>query len=156
MIFALLVVLTDGLVNVPPSHWQAVHFEVLRNGSTVHCSFEVVSGANRVQAMLLERSQSDRFNAGRPMRPVHVTGFERSARFRAYVAEAGDYVLLLDNRLEGRYAADVRVRIESTDPQSVTVRELPPDRRRAVVTLSILFFGAVLVFSARQYIKHAR
>jgi hypothetical protein len=106
--------------------------------------------------MLLERSQADRFNAGRPMRPIYVTGFESSARFRAHLPEGGDYVLLLDNRLEGRYAAEVQVRLESTDPQKVTVRELSPDRRRAVVTLSVLFFGAVLVFSARQYIKHAR
>jgi hypothetical protein len=32
-------------------------------------------------------------------------------------------------------------------------RELPPERRRAVVALSLLVFGLIVVVSARQFLR---
>jgi hypothetical protein len=153
MILALLVVLTDGLVNVPTSYWRAVPVPVLDNDTTVHCSFDVRTKGAKVQALLMERSQAERFHLGRSINALYVTGLETSARFRQRVPEAGNYILILDNRLE-RQPAEVALRIELTSPHGAAVREVPAERRKAVVALSLAFFGAVVVFSARQFLKH--
>lgn len=154
MTFALLVVVANGLVTVPPSHWQAIAVEVPQNGSTVFCSFQVRSGAERIHAMLLSRAAAERLNRGRDASPLYSTGYEASDSFRVRVEDAGPYVLLLDNRVNGRSAAEVALRLEVTHPRSFDVREASPERRRTVVALSLLFFGGVMVFSARQFLRH--
>lgn len=152
MLLAMLVLLADGMVSVPPSRWQAIEVRIPQHGTLVDCAFRVVEGS-RVSAILLDLEQAERFHRGRSMRPLYSTGFENSARFRYRVSEAGDYVLLLDNRIEGRGPTLVDLRLELLHTQSVHVRELPLERRRAVVAASLLFFGAVAVLSARQYLK---
>ena len=155
MILALLVVLADGLVTVPPTYWRAIAVKVPENDTTVNCSFDVRTEGVKIQALLMERSQGERFRLGRSIDPLYVSGMEASARFRQRVYEAGDYILILDNRLEGKSPAEVALRIELSSPNSAVVREVPPERRRAIVALSLVFFGAVVVFSARQFLKHA-
>jgi hypothetical protein len=155
MIFALLVLLADGLVSVPPSGWKAIEVKIDRNHTAVQCSFHVKTKGTKVQAWLMDRSQAERFNRGWSVKALYFTGFEESMRFRVMAPDAGDYVLMLDNRLEGRWPAEVELRIELSNPQNVNVRELAPDRRRMVVALSLIVFGAVVVFSARQFLKHA-
>jgi hypothetical protein len=155
MILALVVLLADGLVSVPPSEWKAVAVKIDRNNSTVHCAFDVRTKTTKVQAWLMERSQAYRFNRGRAVNALYSTGFETSARFRVRVQDAGEYVLMLDNRLEGRWPAEVALRIELSNPQDENVRELSPERRRTIVAISLIFFGAVVVFAARQFLKHA-
>jgi hypothetical protein len=155
MILALLVVLADSVITVPTAYWRAVAVKVAENDTTVNCSFDVRSEGVKVQALLIERSQIERFRLGRSINPLYVTGLETSARFRQRIPDAGDYILVLDNRLEGRSPAEVALRIELSSPHSSIVREVPPERRRAIVALSLVFFGAVVVFSARQFLKHA-
>jgi hypothetical protein len=152
MILALLVLLADGLVKVPAANWTAVEVRVDSNNATVSCSFDVRTQGSKVQALFMARSDAERFNRGRTVNPLYSTGFESAARFRYRVSQAGDYVLLLDNRLESRHAAEVAVRIDLT--RGVDARELSSDQRRLIVTLSLLFLGAVTVFSARQFLKH--
>jgi hypothetical protein len=149
---AFLTLLANGLVSVPPSHWTAIDVNIPHDGTIVDCWFKVVNGS-RVQAILLDRQQAERFYRGRAIRPVHMTGFNDSGRFRLRLDDAGDYVLLIDNRIEGRTPTEVQVRVELLTPHSIFVRTAPPERRRAVVALSLLFFGSVLVFSARQYLR---
>ena len=150
---AFLVVLTSGLVSVPASQWETVDLRIPEPGTTVDISFHVRHGS-RVQVLLLEREEADRFHRGRSFDPLLTTGFQSSGRVRYRVAERGEYVLLIDNRIEGRGPTLVDLRVEAT-PHHVNVRELPPERRRAVVALSLLFFGATVFFSARQLLKYS-
>ena len=150
---ALWVVLTNGLVSVPPSHWQGIELPFLAARSVLDIDFEVTHGS-RVQLLLLNRQQSDRFERGRSVTPEVTTGFENSGRVRYAVPVSGDYVLMIDNRIEGRAATLVKLKVEVTSPTSAVVRELPAQKRRLVVSLSLLFFGAVVVFSAREFLRH--
>ena len=115
--------------------------------------FEVTHGS-RVQLLLLSRQQSERFERGRSVTPEVTTGFENSGRVRLAIPAAGDYVLMIDNRIEGRAATLVKLKVEVTNPTNAVVRELPAQKRRLVVSLSLLFFGAVVVFSAREFLRH--
>lgn len=149
---ALLVMLADGVLTVPPSEWRALEVTAQRNGTVLDCSFRVLEGS-RVQVMLLDRREAERFHRGRNAWPLHSTGFEEAGRFRRHLSDAGRYVLLIDNRIEHRRPAQVHLRMELLDPNAWEVRTLAPERRRMVVALSLAFFGAVILFSARQYLK---
>jgi len=155
MILALFVVLANSHVTVPAAHWKALEVSIPEPDTTLQCSFDVQTKSTKVQAILIKRSQLGRFERGRHVDALYATGFETSARFRYRIDETGEYILLLDNRLQSRWPAEVSLRVELTSARSTIVREVPPERRRAIVAVSVLFFGAVVVFSARQFLKHA-
>ena len=147
-------ILSHSLIQVPPSHWTAVQLRVAEHETTVECRFKVVKGS-QVQIFIVDQQQAQRFHRGRSFEPVFASGFQSEGHFRTIVHEAGDYVLLLDNRIDARGPAVVEVTLNETRTPTFQARELPPARRQAVVALSLLFFGAVLVFSARQFLKHS-
>lgn len=154
MTLAFLVVVTSGLISVPPSHWQTLNVPVPEPDTTIDISFQAMHGS-RVQLLLLDRKDAERFRRGRSVDPLMTTGFQNAGRLRYRAATQGEYVLLLDNRIEGRSPALVDLRVETAPARSATVRELPPEKRRLVVTLSLLFFGGTIFFSARQLLKHS-
>jgi hypothetical protein len=154
VLFSLLLFLTQTVVKVPPSHWVAVGLKAPQNGSTVHLSFDVESGGSRIQAMVLTRDEAERFHHGRSVRTLFTSGFEESGDYRVLIPDAGDYVLLLDNRLEGRFPTEVSLRFDISHPADVRVRTVSRDRQRATVALSLLFFGAVVVFSATRFLRN--
>lgn len=151
---ALFVLLTNGIVQVPPSRWQLIELAVATGGSTVQCIFEVKKGST-IQMFVTDRSEAERFTRGRSFRPLYSTGFRSQGDFRLRIAEAGSYVLILDNRIDARAPADVNLKLEIISSQTVIPRELPQERRNIVVALSLLFFGFVIVFSAHQFLKSA-
>jgi hypothetical protein len=151
---ALLTIVTTGLVSIPASQWQAVNVHIPERGTMLEISFEVREGS-RIQVLLLDRRQADRFHRGRSVDPAAGTGFQDSGRIRYRAAEAGDYVLILDNRIDGRGATLVDLRVETAGPRPAVVHELSAPRRRTVIALSLLSFGAIVFFSARQLLRHS-
>jgi hypothetical protein len=152
ILLGLLLMFTDTVVKVPPTHWTAIALQVDHNNSMVHASFDVRNGG-RIQAVVLSRAQAERFNQGKTIKSLYSSGFETGAKFHVFVAEAGDYVLLLDNRLEGRFPAEVGLQFEITHQDDLRIQEVPAQTRRATVALSLLFFGAVVVFSAVKFLR---
>ncbi len=150
---ALFTLLMDGVVSVPKSHWLAIEVNTVKPHTVVDCNIAVESEGSTVDALLMPRAEAERFNRGKSFQPLHSTGFQANSRFRYELADAGDYVLLLDNRLEGRRATQVGVRIELWNSDTASVRTLAPEKRRLVVALSVLFFLAIAGFSARQLLK---
>jgi hypothetical protein len=152
MLLAFLVILMDSIVKVPPSHWTSIELKVPRNSTTVNVSFKVENGS-RIQAIVLGREEFERCGRGKSIRPLLMSGFEKSDQFRVFVPDAGDYVLVLDNRIEARFPAEVSLRVELSVPSDAPVRFVSPERRRATIALSLLFFGAVVVFSAAKFLR---
>lgn len=153
-LLALFFVVSHSVITVPPAHWTTVPVPVPQNRSTIHVSFDVADGEPEVQAIILERAQAERFNRGLSNRTLLTSGFRKSDRFRVLVPEAGDYVLLLDNRLNADSAARVSLQLEVSHPDNVGVTTVPPARRRATEALSLLFLGAVIVFSAVKFLRN--
>ncbi|HYP14914.1 MAG TPA: hypothetical protein VEQ63_13385, partial [Bryobacteraceae bacterium] len=121
--------------------------------SVLTCSFEVRGDSSKVQALLLDRIQANRFHRGGRYQALYTTGFQSSDQFRVRLDQPGDFVLMLDNRLGAATAADVSVLVELTPNRAGEIRELPPERRRTVVSLSLLFLGAVIALFARFLMK---
>lgn len=153
ILLALLFAITESLVSIPPAHWTAIAVNTPQNSTTVHVAFEVRSGASKVQAILMDRAEAERFNRAKSIRPLFQSGFVESDQFRVLVPDAGSYVLLLDNRLEAKLPASVHLRLEMSHANDVRVRTVSPERRRATIALSFLFLGAVIVFSAVKFLQ---
>src|SRR4051812_33094550 len=142
ILLALLAVLTDGVVSVPASHWSAIDLPVAHAGTVVEATFSVPRGATAVEAVLVTRRDADRFNAGRSYRPVCRSGFVAEGKLRCEVEQKGEYILLLDNRIEGRHPVEVTLRVVLREPDSVIAVTLPPQKRAIVIALGLLFFVA--------------
>jgi hypothetical protein len=102
-----------------------------------------------VRVALLRREDVGRFRGGQPHRVLLSTAFEHRGEFR-YAPGLGDYSLLLDNRMEGRGPAAVRLEVVLEFPRGgePLARELSPARRLAVIVVSLAVFGALTWFAA--------
>ena len=150
---ALLAVLVDTVVPVQPASWRAIEVKIEKPDTTVDCSYSVEQDSARVEAILVSRHDAERFNQGRSYHPLASTGFQTAAKLRFEIDQPGDYVLLLDNRLETHRSTDVSLKINLREPPSIVAATVSPERRQVVITLSLLFFLGVVMFSARQFMK---
>ncbi len=150
LLLALLAVLLDHTLDVPAGRWKAIDVKVAHRGTTIDCSVEAQPDSARVDALLLTRSDALRFEQGRSVRPLVQTGFQNASRIRHAIAEPGDYILMIDNRLEGRGSTKVAVKIDLWSMNGVEPITLPPRRRYLVVASSVLFFLGVVMYSAKK------
>ena len=152
IVLAFLAVLMDGVISVPPSRWSAIDVQVAEAGTLIDCTFSVRNDASRVQPILVTRADAQRFHEGRSYRPLVPSSYMRAGRLRYETRTAGSYVLLIDNQIENRKAAEVAVRIELWSPRAAEVRTVSPRRRGVVVAVSVLFFAAVTAYFLRRYL----
>jgi hypothetical protein len=155
LVFALLVVLHDGVINVPPASWFALPVSVPADNTALQYVFEVKNGTPQVQTILLPRAQMGRFERGRSVRPTLIIDWREAVNFRHRVKERGEYVLVIDNRIEPAKTAVVDLKVVLNARPDAPITELPESRRRAVVALSVLFFGAVVAFTSWRFLRHA-
>jgi hypothetical protein len=133
----------DETVTIPAADWKAFGIPLRQRAARIECGFTVESGGSGVRLLLIERADFERMSAGQGYRPLAATEYERSGGF-AYGAPPGDYVIVADNRMEGRGPAQVHLQVALVFDGGVgPPRTLPPGRRAVVVGLSVLFFGAV-------------
>ena len=94
---------------------------------------------------LARGDQVERLLQGRPPRLLRTTDYAREGGLRYLVREPGDYVVILDNAMEGRgpVTADVRVELDYESAEAQEPRMLPPPRRRMVVAISLVSFSAI-------------
>jgi hypothetical protein len=146
-------VLMDETVQVPAASWRDYPIELRQRPALVECSFSVEGGGSGVRVALMQRAEVERLRAGQRHHVLAATGYERAQRFR-FPVPAGDYSIVVDNRLEGRGPADVhlRVALAFTGPEP-EAQVLSPARRASVVAASILFFLAVAFFAGRKLKK---
>ena len=153
LVLALFAVLLDHTVSVPAGHWLAIEVKVQHPGTTVDCSIAAEPESARVDALLLTRSDAIRFDQGRSIHPLTHTGFQNESRMRHAIDEPGDYVLMIDNRIEGRHATPVAIKIDLWSTTGVQPVTLAPKKRMVVVLSSLLFFAGVVLYSAKKLIS---
>jgi hypothetical protein len=129
-------VLLDETVKVPAADWRAFRIPLRQQPARIECGFSVLEGGSGVRVALLQGHHT-----------LAATAYQRSGGF-AYAAAPGEYVIVLDNRMEGRGPAEVRLRVSlAFDGAPAGPRTLSPKRRAVVVGLSVLLFAAILVFA---------
>lgn len=149
----LLAILFDQTLEVPASRWKTIDLPVAAADMLLEASYSVPSSTSRVALILLTREDALRFESGRSIWPLESTGWSYDGRLRHRFQRAGSYALVLDNRIEGRRPTAVALKVELTSAGEVTVRELSPQRRTIVITISLLLFVAIVMFAARQFMR---
>ncbi|MGE5569560.1 MAG: hypothetical protein ACM3S5_11045 [Rhodospirillales bacterium] len=141
-------VLMEDTVAVPPRDWEGFHLRITQQPAFVECSFSVESGGPGVRVALMRHDDAERFRAGARHEVLAATGFEKSGRLRYLLEQAGEYSIVVDNRLSG--AQEARVHLTVTLAFAGEARELSPARRRAVILLTMCYVAAVVVLAARR------
>jgi len=141
--------LIDEDVQISPARVRPLEFDVSVKGTRVLCTYHVEQGRSGVRAVLLRRTDVRLWLDDRPHSILASTGYAESGGFSWLVAEPGAYSIVLDNRLDGRDNAVVRlqVRLVSGDGINVPVQRAVPARAQAVVWISVLLFAALALFS---------
>ncbi len=152
MFLALAAVLVNTVIHVAPAEWQAIAVPVSQAGAWVQVEFDV-QGDSHVRVFLADTRQARRFVDGRSYTTLTESGPAAAGRLRHRSEGAVSYALVIDNSLERRRPAAVRVKVEIVPQRMTRGRELPPERRSAVVALSILFFGASVFLSAHLLLR---
>jgi len=141
------VTLVDDTIRVPPGGARAIDVLLKQQPGTVVCTYSVLSGGSGVRVALLNKR--NQVLAG--------TSFDRNGGFRHRVRDRGEYEIVVDNGMEGRGVAEVRLMVSlvfgETAPEA---RELPPRKRYAIVALSLIGFAAMAMWSGRRLLRAIR
>ncbi len=135
-------VLIDEDVQISPSKVRPLEFDVIVRGTRVLCTYHVEQGRSGVRAVLLKRGDVRLWLNDKPHHILASTGYADSGGFSSLVAEPGAYSIVLDNRLEGRDSATVRLQVKLVSGTGINV----PVQTAAHSRAEILVWGSVLLF----------
>jgi hypothetical protein len=99
--------------------------------------------------VLLKRADVRLWLNGRAHRILASTGYADSGGFSSLVEEPGAYSIVLDNRMEGRDNAVVRLQVKlvSGSGMDVPVQAAASTRAQILVWTSVLLFALLALFS---------
>jgi hypothetical protein len=127
--------LLDETFQVPRSQTRALTVELRDRPVTVEVDFKVISGRSGVRVLFLTSDNAKRFEDGHALEVLAQTDYAGQGRFRYLVGAPGEYRILLDNRLEGREPAEVKVKIALlTSSYDTFLPRRLPERKRQLVT----------------------
>ena len=138
-------VLLDEEVRVSPLKVRPFEFEMNTRDGRVLCTYHVVSGRSGVRAVLLKQDEMRQWLMGKPNHALAATGYSESGGFSFVVDSPGAYSIVIDNRMEGRDPAVVRLQVKlvSGAGSARSVRLADPERARGLVWGSVALFAAL-------------
>jgi hypothetical protein len=142
-------VLFDDVVLVAPGKMRTLDVDLPGEAARVICSYQTLEGGAGVRVALLDRHQMTRWLGGESHTVLASTPFDTRGAFSYRVRQPGQYVLALDNRMEGRGPTKVQllVRLVRVRETGEAVRYADPGRARMMVWGSVGLFGLVLVWA---------
>ena len=144
--------LTDEVYHIPRNEWKWVEVNLRQRPARVSATFEVQSGPRKVRLALMTRDDLDRLNNDLPYGLLAVSNAAKSGSLGYRVRRRGDYVLVVDNRVDGGQPAAVhlRVALDFATPSEPEETQISAQRQLTVIVMSFLFFAAVVTYSARR------
>jgi hypothetical protein len=144
--------LTDEVYQIPRNEWWWVEVNLRQKPAEVSATYEVKSGSRKVRVALMTRDDLERLNNDLPHGVLAVSEPGKSGRLAYRVRRRGDYVLLVDNRVDGSQPAAVHLRIalDFAEPAASDITQISPNRQLAVILMSFAFFAGIVTYSARK------
>jgi len=143
-------VVIDEEVRVSPLKVQPIEFPVSTQGTRVLCTFSLQEGRSGVRAVLLKRDAERRWLNEQSHDELASTPYSDTDGFSAIVDEPGEYAIMIDNRLEGRDTAVVRLQVRIVSGAGMAAPVQTADSRRAGILVwsaaSLALF--LILFSA--------
>lgn len=134
----------DQDVRVGPMKLRTLDIEVPDARAEVRCRFQVKEGGSGVRVVLLTPPEWNKWKDGTSNRPLASTAYLRQGSLLWHAKEPGSYVLVLDNRLEGRGPATVELQVDLNYP---AIHDADPARAQIVVWSSVLLSLTLIAFS---------
>ena len=147
--------LLDDVVQIPAGHWYYFPLGLRQKPAFVAADFEVKSGSDLVRLALMRREDMERLRDNRPSGVLAATDSARSGQLRYQIGVAGDYILLIDNRLspDRPTEAHLRVSLDFSRAGGPAVTRLSVPRQITVIAISFAVFFAIAGFSARRLLR---
>jgi len=144
--------LTDEVYRIPSNEWWWVEVNLRQKPAEVSATYEVQSGPRKVRVALMTRDDLERLNNDLPHGVLAVSEPAKSGSLAYRVRRRGDYVLLVDNRVDGNQPAAVHLRIalDFAEPQEPGEPQISSQRQLAVIAMSFAFFAGVVTYSAKR------
>jgi hypothetical protein len=143
---------TDEIVTIPASQIRSVELALHQRPAVVECTFHVAGDHPGVRAILMSSTDADRFRHEKAHTVLAATGYQQEGDLKVAVSNLGDYEIVLDNRLEGRRTAQVRLKISLLfQPEPAVVVRYPDKSRQALaIGGSFLLFAGIAAFAGRK------
>lgn len=133
----------DEEVRVGPGKIRTLDLGLEANGRVV-CEHHVVEGQSGVRVVLLKKAEAEKWVKGEAHRTLAGTAFANDGSFTHRVAAEDEYRLVLDNRMEGRSGALVRLRVTVVTGEAAGPAQGPERARgQTAVWTSVLLFLAI-------------
>ena len=147
--------LVDDLYQIPAGQWRYIELGLRQKPAFVAADFEVKSGPSAVRLALMRREDMERLREDRPSGVLAATDPGGSGQLRYQVGVAGDYILLIDNRMSpGRPTeAHLRVSLDFGRVPGPAITRLSVPRQITVIAISFAVFFAIAGFSARRLLR---
>jgi hypothetical protein len=140
-----------------PGDFRWVPLTVRQTPVQVDCHFDVAAGNPSVHVELLPMSEFREFDRGRDHETLAATPEGRDGAFRRLIDVPGQYAVVIENA-RGAPPATVSLHIEtSVNPNRADIsRGLSPQRRLAVIAISLAFFFITVAWSGRKLLRAMR
>jgi hypothetical protein len=145
--------LADEVYRIPPHYWRYMELGLKQRPALVNARFEVDEGPPRVRLALMTQGDLEGLRTGLPHRWLSVTPAGPSGRVLYDLPQAGDYVLVVENRGAAAAVVHLRVLLDFSGRHSLTVTQITPRRRAVVVGTSLVVFFAIVTYSARRLLR---
>ena len=144
--------LTDEVYRIPSNEWWWVEVNLRQKPAEVSATYEVQSGPRKVRVALMTRDDLERLNNDLPHGVLAVSEPAKSGSLAYRVRRRGNYVLLVDNRVDGNQPAAVHLRIalDFAGPPEPEETQISSQRQLAVIAMSFAFFAGVVTYSAKR------
>ncbi len=141
--------LYDDTVRVGPARFRTLDIPLPVEPARIIGSYEMTEGLSGVRLVLLRKEDAERWLRGEAHETEAATPFGRRGGISYRPREPDHYVLVLDNRLEGREAAEVRllVRVVYGDEGVGPVRIADPRKGQILVWSAMALFAGVALFA---------
>ncbi|MBI4892050.1 MAG: hypothetical protein HY821_15600 [Acidobacteria bacterium] len=148
----------DDTVIVGAGRFRTLDLSLPEEPARIVCSFEVVQGGSGIRAVLLKSEDAERWLRGEAHDVEAATPFGRRGAFSHKPADPDHYVIVLDNRMEGRASTEVRLTVRTVqgDGHVGPVTPADPVRGQILVWSTMALFFGICIYSGRQIHLRAR
>jgi len=156
--FAARVDVVDQVYRIPADEWRYVELPDLRaRTALVWSTFQVESerGAD-VRLMLMRPADLERLRAGLPHGSLAISPEGRGGALVDYVAQTGDYVLVVRNSSPWPAAVHLRIWLDFSPHRRMAPTEVSDARRLAVILISLGTFCGIAGYAAWRMAKDIR
>jgi len=148
--------LADEVYGIPPHDWRYMELGLKQRPALMSARYEVDAGPGRVRLVLMTAEDLQRLRAGIRHNLLALTPASTSGRLDYDLPQAGDYVMVVENRGDAEAVVHLRVWLDFSGRHRLTVTRLSPERQAAVIAISLAVFFAIVSYSARRLLRGIR